>query len=601
MGLAEQLDDEFMRARLVLLGMLAALSFLGVALWRAQVVNTLKYTTSLDRQSMRRVRLPAIRGTIQDRNGVPLAVNRPSYCIAVYAEELRLPGRASRTVDEIERVLDGLAGVIGRPREVTREDIEKHIQIRRPLPLLAWRNIDNRVLARWAESRVSFPGVDVAIEPVREYPRGALAAHVLGYVGRLDPVLDGTFHYYLPEMEGKTGVERTLNERLSGQAGGRLIRVDASGFRYAEEGIRAAVPGEDVRLTIDADIQEVLEKVLEGERGAGVVIDPRNGDILALASSPAFSPESIRSVEAFGALGSDPSKPLYNRAIAGVYPPGSTFKPVVAIAALENRRATGDTEFACPGYYMVGKRRIDCWSRRGHGRIGMRKAIEQSCNSYFCQLGLQCGYVRVYHMAEAIGFGYRTEVELPGEARGLLPGDAWKRKAYNGDGWRDGDTCNVSIGQGALLVTPVQMAVFAAALANGGRVWRPRLVMRRDGSTAGELANEMGWSPATMAVVRGGMHDVVQAENGTGKRARIPGIEMAGKTGSAEYGPPSDRKKHAWMILFAPYREPRYAAALVIEDGVSGGITTAPRMREIMKSIFGVRDTEPEQQETGSL
>ena len=599
MGLAGQLDDEFMRARIVLLGMLSAFCFLGIVLWRVQVIDTLQYTTSLDRQSMRRVRLPGIRGSIYDRNGVCLAANRPSYCLAVYVEELRRPGRASRTVDAIEDVLDRLAAVLEKPRVVMREDIEKHIQKRRPLPLLAWKDLDSRALARWAESGETFPGVDVVIEPIREYPQASLAAHALGYVGRLDPGSDEAYHYYIPEMEGRAGLEMRLNDRLSGHAGGRLIRVDASGFRHAEEGSRAAVPGHDVRLTIDVTIQRALEHALEGERGAGVVIDPRNGDLLAIAGSPTFAPESIRSASAFELLNRDPAKPLYNRAIAGVYPPGSTFKPVVAVASLENRRATGDTVLACPGYFEVGGTRFRCWSRRGHGQLAMRKAIEQSCNAYFCQLGLQCGYERVYHMAEALGFGYRTEVDLPGEARGLLPGDAWKRRVHH-DGWRSGDTCNVSIGQGALLVTPLQMAVFTAALANGGKVWHPRLVMREDGSTAGELVNEMGWSPSTLAVVRGGMYDVVQAEHGTGKRAHIPGIDMGGKTGSAEYGPRSDRKKHAWMILFAPYREPRFAVVLVIEDAVSGGITTAPRLCELMKTIFGVstEHTDTEAHET---
>jgi penicillin-binding protein 2 len=376
--------------------------------------------------------------------------------------------------------------------------------------------------------------------------------------------------------------------------------VDASGFRYAEEGERTALAGQDIRLTLDTAIQQALEHALEGQRGAGVVINPRNGDVLAMASSPTFAPEDIRSIAKFELLSRDHEKPLYNRAIGGVYPPGSVFKPVVAIASLENGRATGKTEFTCPGYFEVGGVRFHCWSRRGHARIGMRKAIEQSCNAYFCQLGLHCGYERIYHMAEAIGFGYRTDVRLPGEARGLLPGEAWKRRVHH-DGWRSGDTCNVSIGQGALLVTPLQMAVFTAAVANGGRVWRPRLVVRADGSTVGELANEMGWSPATLAVVRGGMYDVIQAEHGTGKRAMIPGIEMAGKTGSAEYGPRSDRKKHAWMILFAPYRQPRYAVSLVIEDAVSGGITTAPRMRELMLTIFGVTKPEYREGEGGSV
>jgi len=586
-GLANHINDEFLRARVVLLVMLCAFAFLAMKLWRVQVVDTTRYTSRLDRQSMRGVRLPGIRGAIYDRDGECLAANRPSYCIALYAEEMRQPGRVSNTVNEIERVLDRLSGIIGRPRQVDRGQIRSHIKRRRALPLLAWRDIDNVTLARWAESGERFAGVDVQVQPVREYLHGSLAAHVVGYVGRREPDLEEDFHYYLPQMEGREGIEKTLNSRMSGEAGGRLIRVDAAGFRHTEEAQKPPVPGGDVRLALDLDIQRALERVLAGQRGAGVVLDPENGEVLAMASTPAYNPAAIRSPGTYAGLQRDPHKPLFNRAISGVYPPGSTFKPVVGIAALENNRANVATRFFCPGYFEIGGAVFRCWSRRGHGSIALRKALEQSCNVYFYQLGLQCGYERIYHMADALGFGYRTGVALPGEARGLLPNDRWKREVH-GDGWRSGDTCNVSIGQGALLVTPLQMAVYTAALANGGLVWRPRLVLRADGSRAGELVNNMRWSAGTLSVIRQGMYDVVQAERGTGKRAALPGVEMAGKTGSAEYGPRSARKKHAWMILYAPFSRPRYAVSIVIEDALSGGITAAPRMRALMASIFGV-------------
>jgi penicillin-binding protein 2 len=290
-----------------------------------------------------------------------------------------------------------------------------------------------------------------------------------------------------------------------------------------------------------------------------------------------------------------------------VYAPGSTFKPLVAIAALENGRADGATAYGCPGFFQIGNAVFRCWRRSGHGTLQMQGALEQSCNAYFCQLGLQCGYERIYHMAEAVGFGLRTGIELPGEASGLVPNDAWKR-ATQGDGWRSGDTCNVSIGQGPILATPLQMAVFTAAIANKGTVYRPRLVLgigdqagdgAAHGGGAGEgrpraslrrgvVANRMGWSAETMRVVRQGMYDVVHAETGTGKRARIGGVEMAGKTGSAEYGPDAARKKYAWMIAFAPFATPRYAIAMVIEDGESGGKTTAPRIRYVMQGVFRI-------------
>lgn len=589
------LDKELGRTR-VLAGILfLALAFLVVFLWRIQVLNASEYMSSLDRQSIRRVRLPGQRGVIYDRSGKVLADNRASLCLAIYIEELRQPGAWSRTVDAVESVIEELETVLGVERSVTREDIRNHIRRRLPLPFLAWKDLDQATLARWAESGVRLPGTDEYIEPVRIYPNGKLGAHVLGYIGKADPPDDPTvsYHYYMPELVGKYGVEEAINGELAGLAGGALIRVDASGFKHEmEEGGREPWSGNDVFLTLDSRIQKAAEDALEGEMGAVVVLDPRNGDILAMASSPSFDPNSFSpaiSSSEWGRLNGDRRRPMFNRALTGAYPPGSTFKPLVAIAALENDRASPGTMFQCDGYFQLGGVRFRCWKRSGHGLIDMRKAIEQSCNAYFCQLGLECGYDRIYHMAEAVGFGHKLGVEINAEEPGLLPGNAWKLKTFD-DAWRKGDTCNVSIGQGALLATPLQMASFAAAIANGGFVYRPRLILGENPSEdrQGELLNNMRWSAETMRVVRGGMYDVVQAETGTGKRAKLDGCEMGGKTGTAEYGPKEDRKKHAWMLAFAPFDNPRFAVAIVVENGVSGGVTAAPRVKQIMETALNL-------------
>ena len=597
------------RIHVLILCSVLALVVLGLILWRMQVRNVSQYLHRVDRQSVRRVRLPAPRGRIFDRRGVCLADNRPSYCIAFYVEEMRKPGRWDNTIDEVERVADRMSSLLGLRREITREDIRRHIQRRLPMALLAWSEISPEALARFKESDETFPGVDVYVEPIRVYPQGGLAAHVLGYVGRAEPERDGEepYHFYLPEMEGKSGIERFLNTDLAGAAGGRLIRVDASGFKYGEIAERPSFRGRDVTLSIDIRIQRLAEAAILEQRGAVVVIDPRNGDLLAMASSPSFDPNlfSPRLIGSdFRRLRDDPGRPFFNRAIAGVYAPGSIFKPVVAIAALENRRATGATIYECPGFFDLGSTRFHCWSRIGHGAIGMRKAIEQSCNAYFCHLGVDIGYERIYHMGEALGLGRPTGVELYGEESGLLPDQVWKRRVMR-DSWRPGDTCNLSIGQGFLSVTPIQMAAYCAALANGGRLYRPRLVLERgvvrdlpgrpisrgDRSWAvprlpGELSNALGWSSTTLDTVRGGMHDVVEAETGTGKRAHIDGVVMGGKTGTAEFGPRGQRTKFGWMLLFAPFDQPRYAVAMVLEDAVSGGITIAPRIRELMQNIL---------------
>jgi len=575
---------EKVRVHLVLLLMFGAFVFLAVSLWRIQVLNTSKYRSSLDRQSMRRVRIPGIRGRIFDRNGVCLADNKPRYCLAVYTEELRQPGRGSNTINKVEETVNELAVVLGELPQVTRDDIVRHVRRRLPLPFLAWRDLDETALARLAEQGQNFRGIDIYVEPVRVYPFGEITGHLVGYVGRAKPPQDlqETYHYYLPEMVGKDGIERTMDTVLRGKSGGRLIRVDASGYKYRETGEREAVAGKDVHLTIDIRIQKVAEEVLAGRRGAAVVLNANNGNVLALASSPTYNTDSIKSRTAWSRILKDPDRPLINRAIQGQYPPGSTFKPLVAITGLESDRIESDTIYDCTGAYPIGNLRIKCWNHRGHGPISLRKAIEQSCNPFFCNLGVLTGYKRIVHMADSVGFGRKTGIKLPGEQAGLLPDDIWKREHIH-EGWRTGDTCNLSIGQGYLLVTPIQMAVYTAAIANGGYVYRPRLV--DNGDPHGDLVNKMAWSDRVLDIVRGGMYDVVNAPHGTGKRVKVEGVELAAKTGTAQYGR-NGRKRYTWVILFAPFDRPRYAIAMIVEDGVSGGITVAPRIKRLIHDIL---------------
>jgi len=286
-------------------------------------------------------------------------------------------------------------------------------------------------------------------------------------------------------------------------------------------------------------------------------------------------------------LNSSESHPMVNRAIQGTYPPGSDFKTIVALAALEGGTANANTRFHCPGYFQLGAARFHCWQKDGHGVLALRKGIEQSCNAYFCQLGMQCGVDRIAQMARAVGLGKPTGIDLGSESSvevgGVLPDRAWKRRRLN-EGWWPGDTCNLSIGQGALAVTPLQMALVTATLANGGSLYRPRMLLKT--GQKGEWVAKMGWSAESLRIVRGGMHDVIEAESGTGKRAKVEGVEMAGKTGTAEFGIKEERKKYTWMTVFAPFDAPRYAVAMVIEEGVSGGQTVAPRIGRLMTGIF---------------
>ena len=590
-------DVEIVRLRLLFAVMLMAFLGLGLALWRIQVAHGKSYQKDLMKQSVRRVRLPGVRGCIFDRNGVRLADNRPSYCIAVYLEELRQAGAWKRTITKIEKQIDELAAALNIEKEISGDDIKAHIKKRLPLPLLAWRDVDESVVARLAEQVKVQPGVDVYVEPARIYPQGNLACHVLGYVGRADPPQDEEepFHYYLPEMTGKSGIEKKYDGILRGEAGGRLMRVDVSGFRHDDLAVKEPRSGRDVFLSLDVKVQRLAEEAIRDQRGAVVVLDPSNGDVLAMASSPGFDPNEfmpVISMERWKELVEDEQRPLLNRTVAGAYAPGSTFKPVVILAALENKTIDSRTAFTCPGHFMLGRARFNCWYSPGHGTLTTRESLQHSCNVFLFRTALACGYESIYHMAVALGLGRKTDVSLDYELAGLVPDDAWKRRTYD-DGWRDGDTCNLSIGQGALLVTPLQMAVLAATIANGGHVYRPRLVMalREPGeeqlrSIPSQVVNEMNWSRATTDLVRGGMRDVVMTREGTGKLAAVPGVTMAGKTGTAEYGRKEEGKKLAWMIAFAPFDHPRYAVAIMIEDAVSGGSSAAPKVQKLMRGLF---------------
>lgn len=564
----------------------AGLVFLAVSLHRVQVVEFSEFARDQVRQSVRRVQVPGPRGRIFDRNGVCLAENRPSYCIAYYVEELRQRGKWAQTIDAVDADIDRLAAVLGMPRQISRAAVSNHVMRSLPMPLLAWRDVEPVTLARWAETVEAFPGVDVYVQPERSYPQGTLAAHALGYVGRDRPhSLPGEkVHFYLPEMIGKDGLELQYNSVLTGQSGGQLIRVDARGYKHAVWEGEPAVAGGDVFLTLDVKVQRALEKTLRGWRGAGVVVDPRNGEVLAMASSPAYDPNDFVPAIPTGLwkrLLADEARPLINRAHQGRYAPGSTFKPVTAIAALLQGGFNPEETYACDGAFVLGTMRLRCWNTYGHGSVALRKAIEQSCNSFFCHLGYTVGYDAIYAEAQKLGLGQKTGIDLPSESSGLLPTAQWKEKTMK-DKWRPGDTCHISIGQGLLVTTPLQMAMLASVFANGGTLYRPRLA-RREG--APEKVRVMGWPASAVGLARDGMHDV--ATTGTGRRVQVRGVEVAAKTGTAEYDAGGVRRKNTWVTAFAPFDQPTVAVAMVIENGESGGQTVAPMVREVLVSVFG--------------
>lgn len=582
-----------LRIYLLMGGMLIAFLVLATSLWRLQVAKVSQFENRQQIQSLRRVRLPGIRGKIYDRNGLCLADNRPVYSIALFLEDVRRAGPWSRTIDRAMEVIGQVSQVTGLKPVMDREGIWKHIRLRLPLPLVLWNDIGPQAMARFAESGCNISGVDIYTQATRVYPYSPYTSHLLGYVGRADPDTlneDEDFSYYLPEMTGKAGLEKLFDPFLRGEAGGMLVQIDVTGYRHGELAHRKPKSGGDLQLTLDMEVQLLAHKALGEHKGAVVVLDPNNGDVLAMLSAPGFDANRfvpyITSKD-WKNLSENPGIPLLNRAVAGVYPPGSTFKPLVGLAAATLNPQAAHTVYDSPAVFRIGQRVVHT---TGHGEVDMREALKYSANVYFFKTALACGPDPILDAAKAIGLGKKTGVEVDFEQPGVVPDEEWQ--TANRTGWSDGDTCNLAIGQGYMAATPIQMAMVTATIANGGYLYRPRLVQayREPGSQTyvpnpSQRIGKMNWSESALNTVRGGMHDVIMAADGTGKRAAVEGFDFAGKTGTAEYGVKGEGAKHTWMIAFAPFENPQYAVAMLVEDGDSGGATVAPCLKILMTGL----------------
>jgi penicillin-binding protein 2 len=463
--------------------------------------------------------------------------------------------------------------------------------------------------AIFAERAAQLPAVDLIATPVRQYANGSLAAHLLGFAGQAEQPDDADadeFYYYQADTAGKQGIEKTCDEALRGMPGGRSIRVNPSGQSVGEVGFKPAERGDRVMLTIDANIQRLVENALDHAplsagaelRAAAVVLDPRNGEVLAMASRPAFDPNLFTpgaSPEQVAWVLRNPGSPLLNRAIGARYAPGSTFKPITLLAALDSGAVKPSDTSTCEGALQIGNRSFRCWSKTGHGRIDAAGAIKQSCDVWFYEKGMATKVDAIAKTATDFGLGQACGLDVAGEINGLVPTPGWKRMHY-GERWWDGDTAQMSIGQSFLLTTPLQMACVTAALANGGTLWRPFVVRRietPDGVLVSETKPEQhrNISSPNFELVRQAMLAVVQAPDGTGHSAAVRGLNVAGKTGSAEADIRVDgsirRIKRTWFIGFAPYEAPQVAVAVVFEQGDSGGHTAAPVAGQILAGIYG--------------
>lgn len=553
-----------------------------VRLRDVQVDDSASYNYASSRQSVRRVQTGGARGRIFDREGRVLAGNVASLSIVCDAS-----GFQSKTWDEtvakMVRAVDELGAIIGRKSALVERDIRRHVNQSLAMPLVVWRNLNEDELARFMESAYRFPSFSCEETEERTYPNGSLAAHLVGYVGKDRGEIeagDEKFNFFLPEMRGRAGVEGYYDSFLRGVPGEKRVRVDARGFAIEERTVVDAKRGLDLRLTIDARIQKAVETQLKNVHGGCAVIDPRNGEILALASSPTFDLNDFVPTlthATYDALAKDPLKPLLNRASGGLYAPGSIFKPITALAALR-LGVPASHEYGCDGVFELGALHLRCARRWGHGVLDMRHAICESCNPYFCDLGMEVGTNQLLSVAREFGLGSPTGVDLGADAAGVVPDGEWKLRTYR-EKWYPGDLAQMSIGQGMLLVSPLQMARMVGAIATGYLV-TPHVKADLHGART-----PIAFSAEQLQVVRDGMRMVVETGGGMSAASGLS-VSVAGKTGTAEIGRGATRRKNAWFVAYAPIENPTVAIAMVIENGSSGGGTTAPKVGAVLREIF---------------
>lgn len=540
-----------------------------------------RYMRQSEENRLRVKDIDPLRGLIFDRKGRIMVENRPGYTIVgTPSAVLKNPQTLSKLRDAFCEPEDNGWETLAAKR------LNKQAEIRLK------RDIEFAQLAAVEASMLFLPGIEVKVESKRHYSQRT-AAHILGYLGEISSGELSSYKGFLAgDIVGKYGVEKIYNSLLFGQRGFHVIEVDAAGNKIRDvRGIKdiPAVNGSDIYLTIDLDLQRLAEELLEDKSGAVVALDPSNGDILAMVSAPDYDPEVFSGMvrpEDWNMLVNHPGKPLLNRAVQGTYPPGSTVKMAILAAALQEGVITTEQTFHCPGYYQLGERNFKCWREAGHGHIKALPAIEQSCDVYFYNLGLMLGIDKMAEYLRNFGFGAPTGIDIEGEASGLVPDSAYKNRRWGEGKWTRGHLLNTAIGQGDVLVTPLQLAVFCAALANGGYLPEPHLlkgtVYRNPDywkSWKPSMRKVEGVSPEAFDILRRGMNLVVQGEHGTAHWLMNPNLEIAGKTGTAQNPHGED---HAWFIGFAPFEDPVIAVCALVEHGEHGSTSAAPIVMKII-------------------
>jgi len=554
-----------------------------------------------ENNSVRLRKIRPLRGLVMDTNGQVLVDNQPSFDIVF------MPNR-SRKVQDTEKKLKTL---YEERSLVFSMEFPPPGKKRFVAPVKLEKNVSRKKLAVIETNALDLPGVAVEVVPIRQYLGGEMTAHLIGYTGEVsrdDLQKDASGGASIGDITGKFGIEKYLDPYLKGKSGAEQVEVNVLGKEIKLIGRIQPVSGYNTVLTIDASLQKIAWEALKEVRGSAVAIDPRDGSVLALVSSPSFNPNLFNggiSIEDWQSLSTDPSHPMENRAVSGQYPPGSTYKLIIAAAALEEGLITPDTAFTCNGSFELGNRSYRCWNKKGHGRISLHRAIVESCDVYFYNLGRLVGVDKIAEYARAFGLGSPTGIDLPREKGGLVPTKQWKISRFR-EAWQMGETISIAIGQGYNLVTPLQLANAYAALANGGVMYRPRLIKRieaMDGQIIKtfepEQKSRLPLSRKNIEILTRALWGVVNETGGTGSAARRKEADVCGKTGTAQViGLPEDetaRKRkinwarfrdHALFVCFAPYKNPEIAIAVIVENAGHGGSVAAPIARKMIDAYF---------------
>ncbi len=556
--------------------------FLISGFWELQVKKQESYSEMADRNRIKATPIVAPRGKILDRDGRVIVDNHVTWSLLLARENLKnehLPGIAAG----LNLDLDDLKAKLARFR---KQPVYVPIVIKEDL------SPEDLAFVESHRDPEFYPELELLQAARRLYPQNGFAAHIIGYTGEISETeLDDPQYtnYHPGDVIGKFGIERQYNDMLMGVDGQRQVMVDSRGNERQVIGTTEAKSGQRLQLSLDLDLQAVAELAMEGRQGATVAIDPRNGEILAMVSRPTFDPNKftvrIRSKD-WREYADDPDRPLFNRAIQAQLAPGSTFKPIMAVAGIDSGTVDEDTTFHCAGGASFYGHYHACWQKHGHGTISLHRAIQQSCDVYFYNLGNKMGIDTINHYAEMMGLGHKTGIDLPGEAPGLVPSSAWKIRTQRAK-WYPGETISVAIGQGATIVSPLQLVTAIGSIAVGGKWFRPHLLMP---DTPKVKPRTVVASERAIQDSISGMCAVVNEAGGTGGRSRLPGVEVCGKTGtaqltSAKFAAGKNIKNNAWFVAYAPRENPEIAVVTLVESG-GHGTAAAPIVRDVLKAYF---------------